>query len=245
MHQRGEARRQAAAARAACGRPARSNRPGSPPIAGPRGRAAAPAGSRSPAPTPPAGPAAGPGCQCRLIVPLRFGFHPVPSGRARRIRGSSQPLAAPLASAAHSGGVHAHAPLCRQPDDAVHRRAVPRPLRARRALPASMRSSSCSRTRFSPGDPARLEGNGLALVLHNLPAGDWRRANAASPAIPTGSTNSAKAWRRRSTTRGARLPQVNCLAGKAPAASRGSCARPRRQPAPAAARARAAPASGC
>lgn len=46
-----------------------------------------------------------------------------------------------------------------------------------------------------------LERNGLVQVLHNLPAGDWEGASAASPASLTGLASSrrasAAAWRMR------------------------------------------------
>ena len=66
----------------------------------------------------------------------------------------------------------------------------------------------------------RLEANDLTQVLHNLPAGDWGRASAASPACRTASENFATASARRSTmrrrwiaSRSTALP-ASCLPGR-------------------------------
>jgi hydroxypyruvate isomerase len=65
---------------------------------------------------------------------------------------------------------------------------------------------------------ARLQGNGLQLVLHNLPAGNWDagdRGMACDPArVAEFRAGVAKAIEY-ATELGA--PQLNCLAGKAPA----------------------------
>jgi len=64
---------------------------------------------------------------------------------------------------------------------------------------------------------ARLEGNGLQLVLHNLPAGDWdagERGIACHPErVDEFRTGVARAIDY-ATALG--VPQLNCLAGKAP-----------------------------
>jgi len=65
---------------------------------------------------------------------------------------------------------------------------------------------------------ARLDANGLKLVLHNLPAGDWDAGERGIGCLPdrTGEFRAgvAKAIEY-ATTLG--VPQLNCLAGKAPA----------------------------
>ena len=46
----------------------------------------------------------------------------------------------------------------------------------------------------------QLRKNELELVLHNLPAGNWKPASAASPVILIASVNSARASTKRSAT---------------------------------------------
>ena len=109
-----------------------------------------------------------------------------------------------------------------QSDDAVHRARFPRPLR--RAAEAGFEGVEYLFPYAFPKEELRRASaaNGLTQVLHNLPAGDWgaRRARHRLPAGP----------RRRVPGRGrqgdrlcegAGCPQVNCLAGIAPA-GRGS-----------------------
>ena len=64
--------------------------------------------------------------------------------------------------------------FCRQPHDALHRAALPRPLRGRAGGPASRRRIPVP-LRLPEGRArrARCSANGLKQVLHNLPAGDW------------------------------------------------------------------------
>ena len=61
----------------------------------------------------------------------------------------------------------------REPDDDVHRTAVPQPLRRGCGRGLRRASSSCSRTSSTKGARRPLTSNGLTHVLHNLPAGDW------------------------------------------------------------------------
>jgi hydroxypyruvate isomerase len=46
----------------------------------------------------------------------------------------------------------------------------------------------------------RLKVNGLQLVLHNLPAGNWAAGERASLVCPIASMSSARVWRPRSPT---------------------------------------------
>jgi hydroxypyruvate isomerase len=65
---------------------------------------------------------------------------------------------------------------------------------------------------------ARLQGNGLQLVLHNLPAGDWdggERGMACNPERVAAFRDSVALGIEYATALG--VPHVNCLAGKAPA----------------------------
>jgi hydroxypyruvate isomerase len=71
---------------------------------------------------------------------------------------------------------------------------------------------------FSAQDiKARLDGNGLKLVLHNLPAGDWEAGERGIACLPDrvdefrAGVGKAIEY---ATTLG--VPQLNCLAGKAP-----------------------------
>ena len=66
---------------------------------------------------------------------------------------------------------------------------------------------------------AALKDNGLALVLHNLPAGDWDAGERGIACHPgSRRRSSATASDRPSTTpRRSDCPQVNCLAGIRPA----------------------------
>ncbi len=63
----------------------------------------------------------------------------------------------------------------------------------------------------------RLDANGLALVLHNLPAGDWD-AGERGIACDPGRTADFRAGVAKAVDYAAALgvPQLNCLAGKAP-----------------------------
>ncbi len=64
---------------------------------------------------------------------------------------------------------------------------------------------------------ARLDDNGLALVLHNLPAGDWdagERGIACLPGRRRGVPRRRRAGDRCAAALG--VQQLNCLAGKAP-----------------------------
>jgi hydroxypyruvate isomerase len=65
---------------------------------------------------------------------------------------------------------------------------------------------------------ARLQGNGLKLVLHNLPAGDWDGGERGIACLP-GRVAEFKEGVARAIEVGTALgvPQLNCLAGKAPA----------------------------
>jgi hydroxypyruvate isomerase len=65
---------------------------------------------------------------------------------------------------------------------------------------------------------ARLEGNGLKLVLHNFPAGDWDGGERGIACLP-GRVAEFKEGVARAIHVGTALgvPQLNCLAGKAPA----------------------------
>jgi len=65
---------------------------------------------------------------------------------------------------------------------------------------------------------ARLDANGLALVLHNLPAGDWDAGERGIACLP----DRVEEFRRGVTTAieyatALGAPRLNCLAGKAPA----------------------------
>ena len=64
---------------------------------------------------------------------------------------------------------------------------------------------------------ARLEGNGLKLVLHNLPAGDWDAGERGLACLPD-RVDEFRAGVARAIEVGTALgvPQLNCLAGKAP-----------------------------
>jgi hydroxypyruvate isomerase len=65
---------------------------------------------------------------------------------------------------------------------------------------------------------ARLQANGLQLVLHNLPAGDWdggERGMACNPERTAAFRDSVALGIEYATALG--VPHVNCLAGKAPA----------------------------
>ncbi len=113
-----------------------------------------------------------------------------------------------------------HAEICRQPDHAVHRTAVPRAASPRPRTRASTPSSSCSRIEFDKRRARRAcsQHNGLTLVLHNLPAGDWAagergiacHARSRRRSFATASTG------RSTTPRRSSVPQVNCLAGIPP-----------------------------
>jgi hydroxypyruvate isomerase len=65
---------------------------------------------------------------------------------------------------------------------------------------------------------ARLQGNGLKLVLHNFPAGDWDGGERGIACLP-GRVAEFKEGVARAIEVGTALgvPQLNCLAGKAPA----------------------------
>ena len=54
----------------------------------------------------------------------------------------------------------------------------------RRARRLRARSSSCSRTPARPSWSPRLQSNGLKLVLHNLPAGDWEAGERGIACLP-------------------------------------------------------------
>ena len=64
---------------------------------------------------------------------------------------------------------------------------------------------------------ARLEGNGLKLVLHNLPAGDWDAGERGLACLPD-RVDEFRAGVARAIEVGTALgvPQLNCLAGKVP-----------------------------
>jgi hydroxypyruvate isomerase len=64
----------------------------------------------------------------------------------------------------------------------------------------------------------RLDANGLALVLHNLPAGDWDAGERGIACLPdrTGEFRAGVAKAIDYAT-ALGVPQLNCLAGKAPA----------------------------
>ena len=76
----------------------------------------------------------------------------------------------------------------------------------------------------------RLDGNGLKLVLHNLPRRrlGCRRARHRLPAGPGRRVPRRRGARRSSTRSALGVPQLNCLAGKAPAGveRRDCCAAP-------------------
>jgi hydroxypyruvate isomerase len=65
---------------------------------------------------------------------------------------------------------------------------------------------------------ARLQDNGLALVLHNLPAGDWDAGERGIACLPD-RIDEFRQGVARAIDVGTALgvPQLNCLAGKAPA----------------------------
>jgi hydroxypyruvate isomerase len=65
---------------------------------------------------------------------------------------------------------------------------------------------------------SRLKGNGLQLVLHNLPAGDWDAGERGIACLPE-RIDEFRAGVERAIEVGTALgvPQLNCLAGKAPA----------------------------
>jgi hydroxypyruvate isomerase len=65
---------------------------------------------------------------------------------------------------------------------------------------------------------ARLKGNALQLVLHNLPAGDWDAGERGIACLPD-RVDEFRAGVARAIEVGTALgvPQLNCLAGKAPA----------------------------
>ena len=64
---------------------------------------------------------------------------------------------------------------------------------------------------------ARLDGNGLKLVLHNLPAGDWDAGERGIACLPD-RVDEFRGGVARAIEVGTALgvPQLNCLAGKAP-----------------------------
>jgi hydroxypyruvate isomerase len=64
---------------------------------------------------------------------------------------------------------------------------------------------------------ARLEAHRLALVLHNLPAGDWDAGERGIACLP-GRVDEFRAGVARAleVATAIRVPQLNCLAGKAP-----------------------------
>lgn len=65
---------------------------------------------------------------------------------------------------------------------------------------------------------SRLEGNGLKLVLHNLPAGDWDRGERGIACQPARTGEFRAGVGKASEYAGALgVTQVNCLAGQAPA----------------------------
>jgi hydroxypyruvate isomerase len=71
---------------------------------------------------------------------------------------------------------------------------------------------------FAAGEiRARLQGNGLALVLHNLPAGNWDAGDRGIACQP-GRVEEFRAGVARAIEYASVLgaPQLNCLAGKAP-----------------------------
>jgi len=65
---------------------------------------------------------------------------------------------------------------------------------------------------------SRLQGHGLQLVLHNLPAGDWDAGERGIACLPD-RVDEFRAGVARAIEVGSALgvPQLNCLAGKAPA----------------------------
>ena len=65
---------------------------------------------------------------------------------------------------------------------------------------------------------ARLEANGLQIVLHNLPAGDWDAGERGIACLPN-RVAEFRAGVAQAVEVGTALgvPQINCLAGKAPA----------------------------
>ena len=65
---------------------------------------------------------------------------------------------------------------------------------------------------------SRLDANGLALVLHNLPAGDWDAGERGIACLP-GRVDEFRLGVARAIEYGTALgaPRLNCLAGKAPA----------------------------
>jgi hydroxypyruvate isomerase len=87
------------------------------------------------------------------------------------------------------------------------------------AAAASRRWSSCFPTpSIRATSSERLDANGLALVLHNLPAGDWdagERGIACHPDRVDEFREGVAGDRPYATALGVR--QLNCLAGKAPA----------------------------
>jgi hydroxypyruvate isomerase len=65
---------------------------------------------------------------------------------------------------------------------------------------------------------ARLKGNGLQLVLHNLPAGDWDAGERGIACLPDRMDEfRASVGRAIEYASALGAPQCNCLAGKAPA----------------------------
>ncbi len=65
---------------------------------------------------------------------------------------------------------------------------------------------------------ARLDGNGLKLVLHNLPAGDWEAGDRGIACLPDRVAEFREGVGRAIDVGSALgVPQLNCLAGKAPA----------------------------
>ena len=86
--------------------------------------------------------------------------------------------------------------------------------------PASTASSSCSPMRTRRRDQRRgSTRNGLQLVLHNLPAGDWDAGERGIACLPdrVERVPRRRGARRSSTPRRSACTQLNCLAGKAPA----------------------------
>jgi hydroxypyruvate isomerase len=65
---------------------------------------------------------------------------------------------------------------------------------------------------------ARLQGNGLTLVLHNLPAGSWDAGERGIACLPERVAEFRRGVEHAVEYAGALgVPQLNCLAGKAPA----------------------------
>ena len=83
-------------------------------------------------------------------------------------------------------------------------------------MPASARSSSCFPT-HTPGEvAARLKGNRLRCVLHNLPAGDWEAGERGIACLPDRIDEFRAGVKAIEYAQALGAPQLNCLAGKAP-----------------------------